>query len=101
MVFFCVHIHVNVSLKISLRESDFMYVLPFVFAIDSYVGPDTHIIKADTWVFAIWSTQWVCVYQEVNSQSFGCDWQICYCLLQESLLVMIFSWEKIKRWTGQ
>lgn len=46
--FFCVHIHVNVSLKISLRESDFMYVLPFVFAIDSYVGPDTHIIKADT-----------------------------------------------------
>lgn len=76
-----------------------MYVLPFVF--DSYVGPDTHIIKADTWVFAIWSTQWVCVYQEVNSQSFGCDWQICYCLLQESWLVMIFSWEKIKRWTGQ
>lgn len=31
------HIHVNVSLKISLRESDFMYVLPFVFAIPMLV----------------------------------------------------------------
>lgn len=41
-VFVCVHSWVE------LRERDFMYILPFVFAIGSYVGRDTHIIKADT-----------------------------------------------------
>lgn len=82
------------------KERDFMSVQLCVFLSPSMLVPTLDLTPTPSkQTLECLPFKWGNVYQEINSHCFGYDWLISYRLLQETLLLIIVSGDRIKQWT--